>query len=76
MNQYRTKHGLDPGLDVGRVQIHVRKRKLIEQTVTQRGDLLMDLLAGPADRRLGHARLAAGCFDQLIYHLLVEVPAM
>ena len=67
-DHHRTRHDLAvvADVDVGRVEPHVHERLVIQPAVAQHGDVVVDRLADPAHGRLGHARVAAECFDQIV----------
>ena len=46
---------IDPGLAVGRVREHVRERDVAQRPAAKRGDLLIEVLAGPRNLGLGDA---------------------
>ena len=64
----RTGDGLmvHPRFDVGRVQEHVRERRVPERTLPHRCDLTVDVRTDPRHRQLRHPRLATQGLDKVI----------
>jgi hypothetical protein len=54
------------GLAVGRVEEHVRVRRLGQRPVAERGDLLVEVLADPAHLGLGDPGVRAQGLDQVV----------
>ena len=57
---------VDAGLAVGRVEEHVRVRRLRQGTVAERRDLLVEVLADPRHLRLGDPGVRAESLHQVI----------